>query len=66
MTLFKYSSLEDPYLLIKCSASLQITESDLIKIVMLMFKAVIHGNFATFPHLESCITVKREHHEIVS
>jgi len=49
MCLFIYSSLADPYLLIKCYASLQITESDLIKIVMLMFKAVLHGNFATFP-----------------
>jgi hypothetical protein len=52
-----YSFLADPNLLIKCYASLQITESDLIKIVMLMFKAVIH--FATFPHLEYCITAKK-------
>ncbi len=49
MTLFMYSSLPDPYLLIKCYASLQITESDLIKIVMLMFKDVLHGNLAPFP-----------------
>jgi hypothetical protein len=51
-----YSSLADPYLLIKCNASLQITESDLIKIVM--FKDVPHGNFAPF-HLEYCITAKK-------